>query len=1266
MINKKKLFGSLFFNSILFAAIMFTANAQEDYLFENISVADGLSSSSFNPFENIYQDKFGFLWFGTTDGLNRYDGYKFKVYKNIPGDSTSLPSSNIQTITEDTEGNLWVGTAGVMSRLDRKTDNFSHFPLDQGSTTIQQDIPIFRSLIDSKNNFWITTQRRSVQKWNEQKQQWELIPFLIEVDGVDTLVRREINSTFAIKELKNGNLLVSDFVEGIFYYNESSNVFEEFKFAGNAVPPGIIEIFEDRGGKIWLAGQDSFIEYNPKSFTFEFKDDLKRFLSSGANSFFFNINEREDGTFLLCSIPNGLMKFDPSNEKFEVLKIGGELEQRGVGKFAANKFIDKFGVYWIGLIDNGILKFDPNRKPFRFYSFDKETPSQSYRGITGDIKVNNYDPNEIIIATDRRGFYKLDLADKSIDPMKVSAPSIYSDSSNLRNFVIGDDKKLWFPGTSKDISSYDLNSGKVETFRVIDPNIRTGGQERIRHVEYLPKNKLVVSTSIGGFIFDTNSKTFENLPSTMNRKYNEKFFTEVKKLASDNKPYLAITGVGEAADLSENFTLSSEMSFLIICLGEGNHPNGIFDFGSIKKNDGTVVWSMNEIKKTFHGGGGYKNRLKIDVITLPPGNYSANYITDVGHSYNNFNVKPPENPEWYGIQLLELDKSQADNFKLKIKEEEAANNYPDFYEVSFTLSSRKYPSDLWIGADENGIIRYDLTTKKFNQYNIADHAAAIFETGLLFEDSKGRLWITINPSGFYRFIPETGEFISNTNIPDLPITGINGIIEDFQGSIWVSSSGGITKLSEQKDGSWSTSNYDTKDGVPGGFGGGTLITRDGEIYFGSFNGVTAFYPSTENTSPPIPIISNIIVSDVSIFNKESKLNFKESIYKTSHFNLSFDQNDLSFEFASLHYSRPSKNRVSYNLEGFSDHWNFTDKNFASFTNLEPGDYTLKIKAYSGFGVPSKYERNLSFTIAPPWYRTTAAYISYGLLLIGLIFTVDRVQRRRLLTKERERQKIQEAELRAIAAEAQAKAAEAENERKSRELEEARELQLSMLPKKLPELPNLDIAVYMKTATEVGGDYYDFHVSMDGTLTVVVGDATGHGMKAGTMVTAAKSLFSTHASNPDILFTFREISRCIKHMDMHLLTMCMTVLKINQNRMILSSAGMPPTLLFRESTKQLEEIVVKGMPLGAFENFPYSLNETELYSGDTLLLMSDGFPELFNNEKEMYGYERAQEDFHKVARRSPEEIIERLKNNASEWVGNSDPDDDVTFVVVKVK
>ena len=90
--------------------------------------------------------------------------------------------------------------------------------------------------------------------------------------------------------------------------------------------------------------------------------------------------------------------------------------------------------------------------------------------------------------------------------------------------------------------------------------------------------------------------------------------------------------------------------------------------------------------------------------------------------------------------------------------------------------------------------------------------------------------------------------------------------------------------------------------------------------------------------------------------------------------------------------------------------------------------------------------------------------------------------------------------------------EAENERRAKELEEARQLQLSMLPKKLPNIEGLEIAAYMKPATEVGGDYYDFHVGEDGTLTVAVGDATGHGLKAGSVVTATKSLFNAFAKH----------------------------------------------------------------------------------------------------------------------------------------------------------
>jgi serine phosphatase RsbU (regulator of sigma subunit) len=224
----------------------------------------------------------------------------------------------------------------------------------------------------------------------------------------------------------------------------------------------------------------------------------------------------------------------------------------------------------------------------------------------------------------------------------------------------------------------------------------------------------------------------------------------------------------------------------------------------------------------------------------------------------------------------------------------------------------------------------------------------------------------------------------------------------------------------------------------------------------------------------------------------------------------------------------------------------------------------------------------------------------------------------------------------------------------------------MLPKQLPQLPHLDIAVYMQTATEVGGDYYDFHVALDGTLTVVIGDATGHGMKAGTMVTTAKSLFNSYAPNPDILFSFHEITRCIRQMNFSKLSMCLTMVKIKGNTLQMSTAGMPPSFIFRRDTGVVEEHFFQAMPLGTMEKFPYEKKDTTLNPGDTILLMSDGLPELENTSGEIYGYKKIRNGFEDVAEQSPEQIISFLKNEGASWVNNEDPDDDVTFVVIKVK
>ena len=244
--------------------------------------------------------------------------------------------------------------------------------------------------------------------------------------------------------------------------------------------------------------------------------------------------------------------------------------------------------------------------------------------------------------------------------------------------------------------------------------------------------------------------------------------------------------------------------------------------------------------------------------------------------------------------------------------------------------------------------------------------------------------------------------------------------------------------------------------------------------------------------------------------------------------------------------------------------------------------------------------------------------------------------------------------------------ETENQRKALELEEARQLQLSMLPKELPKLPNLDIAVYMKTATEVGGDYYDFKVDTSGTLTVAVGDATGHGMKAGTIVSMIKALFASGGSRMDMKSFFNQSSDALKRIELGRLMMAFIMLKIKSNKLEFANAGMPPLFIYRKHSGSVEEIMINGMPLGAIKDFPYKIREMEISSGDTILLLSDGLPELKNGKDEHYGYNRVKDEFKSVAEKSPDDIVSYFKNSAADWVNGVEPDDDVTFVIIKIR
>jgi len=244
--------------------------------------------------------------------------------------------------------------------------------------------------------------------------------------------------------------------------------------------------------------------------------------------------------------------------------------------------------------------------------------------------------------------------------------------------------------------------------------------------------------------------------------------------------------------------------------------------------------------------------------------------------------------------------------------------------------------------------------------------------------------------------------------------------------------------------------------------------------------------------------------------------------------------------------------------------------------------------------------------------------------------------------------------------------ELEYDRKSLDLEEARRFQLSMLPKTVPAHDRYDVAVFTLTAAEVGGDYYDFHVAPNGVLTATVGDATGHGAKAGTMVTVVKALFAGYT--PDVMPAqfLRDAAEKVKRMDLGRMAMALLLARFDRDRLTVASAGMLPGYVHRSRSGKIEEVARGATPLGTL-GADYHDVTIDLGAGDTVLFMTDGFPELQNANGQQLGYAAAIDEFIAAAKgATADDVIASLSAAARRWNGERPPNDDVTFVVVRAK
>lgn len=524
---------------------------------------------------------------------------------------------------------------------------------------------------------------------------------------------------------------------------------------------------------------------------------------------------------------------------------------------------------------------------------------------------------------------------------------------------------------------------------------------------------------------------------------------------------------------------------------------------------------------------------------------------------------------------------------------------------------------MWFGTT-GGVSRYD--GENFQNYTVADGLADNWVRAIV-EDQQGRLWF--GTAGGLHFFAD-GKFISLAGRGDFSSNSINHIMEDPDGTLWLSEyGGGVSRYDGQV-----LQSLTRRDGLISN--AVEHISRDKDNYFwiSTEGGVTRYRPAR---IPPSIEIQDVITD--------------RSLGAVDTLRLSSNEGFFIVEFRGGSFTTPADGLAYvYRLQGHEEAWRTTRVNRVGYTDLPVGDYTFQVKAV---------DRDLNYSTSPTTVRVfiRPPYAQIG-LWGGLVLSLVGVVLASAFGIRRQR--------------AQRRAEQNLLRRMEQELEEARQLQLSMLPSEKPFHAHIEIAWDMLTATEVGGDYYDYTLSEDGTLTVILGDATGHGMVAGTMVSATKSLFLNLAHQSSITEIFSAMSRSLKGMQLKRIGMAMNMVKIKDRILYASSAGIPPILLYRAATGQVEEILIEGMPLGYSVSAEYEQRMFELAPGDAVLLMSDGLPERLNGADEEYFYTRTKLLFAEVATGTPDVIIQRLIQGGEEWANGRPQDDDITLVVLKMK
>ncbi len=737
-------------------------------------------------------------------------------------------------------------------------------------------------------------------------------------------------------------------------------------------------LYADEDDNLWggTGGGGMFkIDLKTLKVTNFFPDSIKT--NALPNGYVNTIIEAEPGKLFIATF-DGLNVFDKKTGNFTLYKNGGKNHVPFLSNNLRYMTRGKDGHLWCSNPGKGITEYDPKTGKCDYYTTDTKlkllsnSPKTVYCDSKGRIWVSCWANGSLVIdKKNNQVYYPHDTVShpfkKLVKAFLVSA--FYEDKKG----------NIWFATAEHGLGKFDAINQGLSLFENNKDDAETINDNTTFSILEDRSGLIWCGTWKGGAnVLDPHVLNFgyykheSNKPGSLN---NNSVFTIRPK--SDHEVF-----IGTNAGVSIFDCKTKTISLLPIDEQKENFLRHNTIVLSVYPDDDGSIWigSFGAGIYRYYPG---KNNYDVYLPSADSNSFSYHSSTCI--------VKDKRNRLWFATELgFNIYNHEKNNFT-RVQTAGQPDGLSSNYITSLAVDK---DGKFWVGTLANGLNLFDPETGK-SETIFKDKKNVMADVGIttLIIDSKGILWMGTS-IGLFSLDTKSRELTSYTDLHTIFANQIASIQEDNTGFIWVTNQQGICKLNPQTE---EFTIFTTEHGLQGRQFGldASCNLPNGYLFFGGLNGFNMFNPSdiTLNKTPP-----NVVLTGFTALNKAYKLPFDPSF--TNELTLSYKNYFFEFDFAALDFTDPNKNQYAYKLEGFNENWvNIGNEQKVTFTNLDPGDYILLIKASNndGFwGEPLK----IKLTITPPFWRTMWFYILCAVVAGLLIYTYIK-RRERSLREEKE-------------------------------------------------------------------------------------------------------------------------------------------------------------------------------------------------------------------------------------------------------------------------